>query len=511
MLFNETLALILQNPYRFHLMFSLNPYIRAICLAAFFCGPATAFAADLLTVYQQAQLNDALYQQAVAERLSVKEGVPISISTLLPNITAQAIPSITRIGYSGSSLLTDVNGNTITPRNNTQQYYSMQLSLTQTVFDFAKFSQVAGALATSKGADATLNAAAQNLMVRVTQAYFAILQDEDILSYSEASKAAFREQLNEAKQQYHVGLKSITDVHNAQARYDSAVSTYIAAETNLANDKENLRVITGKYYPHLSPLSERFPLISPRPLDMEAWVRKAIEQNWTIKASQYSVQTALQNIRQQYAGHMPIVNIVGDLQRQYTNNINGYQSYIQRNGPATQTDKQIGLIVTLPIFSGGGVVAQTNQATYDYEATQQNLEKITRDVANATRQSYLNIVSGVNKTRADKDAIVSNTRSLQGMEEGYRAGTETLFNVLNQQEILFSSQTHYAEDRYAVINNMFALKQAAGTLSFDDLRAVNAWLVEGERRTVARHVWRHKRVSSHVKHKRVAKKSHRVS
>ena len=462
------------------MMFSIKQITRAFCLTLFLCGPVSAYATDLLTVYNQAQTSDAEYQQAIAERMSINEGVPISIAALLPNVTAQAQPSISRIGYSGSSVLTDINGNTITPRNNTQQYYSMQLTVTQTVFDFAQFSRVAGSLATAKGADAALNAAAQSLMIRVSRAYFAVLQDEENLNYIEATKTAFNEQLKEARQQYEVGLKSITDVYNAKARYDTAVSNCIAAQTNLENDRENLRVITGRYYPHLSRLSETFPLQSPKPLNAETWVNTAIQQNWVIKASQYKVQTALQNIRQQFSGHLPTVNVSGTLSRQYTNNINGYQSYIQRNGPATETDKQIALNLTLPIFSGGGVVAQTNQAKYDYEATQQGLERTMRDVANKTRQSYLNILAGINKVKSDKDAISSNTQSLHGMEEAYRAGTETLFNVLDQQQILYASQTQYAADRYAVVNNMLLLKQAAGTLGFEDLRAINAWLVDTE-------------------------------
>ena len=486
-------------------------HIAIFFMALTALAPARVFAANLLEVYQQAQQSDAAYQEAVMQRCSVQEGVPISIAALLPNISAQVNPSVTRISNSGSSVLTEVNGNAINPRNTTQRSYTMQLNATQTVFNFAQFAQVAGSLATSKGADATLNAAAQSLMVRVAKAYLAVLQDEDNLLYSEASKNAFKAQLDEVKQQHEVGIKSMTDVYTAQARYDSAIANCLAVQTTLENDRENLRVITGKYYPHLARLSENFPLVSPHPVDTETWVKRALEQNWTIKASQYKMQSAKQNIHQQFAGHLPTLQVQGLIERQYNDYINGYNPYVQRNGPSLMYEKQVGLNLNVPLFAGGGVVAQTNKATYDYEVTQQQLEQTIRAVVNIARQSFLNVMSGSSKVSADKHAVTSNLHSLQGMEENYKAGNEILFNVLNQQQILLSAQTQYTADRYAYVNNILLLKQAAGTLSFDDLRAINAWLADKEPSAfgvehIEKIYFKRRPVKKQVSHKQVVKK-----
>ena len=154
-----------------------------------------------------------------------------------------------------------------------------------------------------------------------------------------------------------MGLKTITDVYTSQSSYDSAVAGLIAAQTKLTNDRENLRVITDVYYDHLAPLSESFPLVSPQPTDVEQCVQISLKQNWSIKASQYSMLAARQVIRQQFAGHLPTINVQGSLERQYTNNINNYNTFTSRNGPGTETDKQIMLNVNVPIFAGGGVVA----------------------------------------------------------------------------------------------------------------------------------------------------------
>ncbi|MBX3708180.1 MAG: TolC family outer membrane protein [Gammaproteobacteria bacterium] len=457
-----------------------------LLLTVFACWQSIATAANLIEVYQQAQTSDPIFQQAIAQRLSTKEGVPISAAALLPNISFTASPYVSRIGYAGSNFdpVISNSGTYLNPRNLTQRGYTFNLSLTQTIFNFAQFSAVAQQVSLSKGADATLNAALQNLMIRVATAYFTILKDEENLSYAEASKLAYAEQLDQIKQQYKVGLKTITDVYTAQASYDSAIATYIAAQTTLSIDRENLRVITGVYYTHLSALSDDFPLVSPQPNNVEAWVKKAILQNWSIKSSQYNVASARELIKQQIAGHLPTLNVQTNFNKQLSDNINNYSSFSERHGPGTTSDRSITLNLNVPIFSGGGIVAQTNQATYNYQVAQQQLEQTIRSTINTTRQSFLSIVAGISQIKADKEAIKSSISSLKGLEASYQVGAETLVDVLNQQQNVYEAQTKYATDRYAFVNNILALKQAAGTLSLDDLRALNAWLVNKERRVL---------------------------
>ncbi|HTM62889.1 MAG TPA: TolC family outer membrane protein [Gammaproteobacteria bacterium] len=429
-------------------------------------------AADLIEVYSQALNSDPIYQQAVSQRLATKEGVPISLSSILPNINLSYSPGVTRSGFAGANVVTGSS-----PRNNTLRFYDLTLSLTQTVFNFSQFMTVSSSISLSSGADATLNAALQNLMIRVSSAYFAVLKDEDNLTYNEASVLAYKQQLDQVKQQFKVGIKTITDVYTAQASYDSAVADQIAAQTQLTNDKENLRVITGVYYDHLAPLSENFPLISPKPRNVEDWVKTSLKQNWQIKASQYNVVSARQIVRQQFGGHLPTATMTLSSEKQYTENNNAYrQALNQRDGPSTQSNRTIMFNLNLPIFSGGGVVAQTDQAIYNFEIAQQQLEQTQRSTVNTTRQSYFGVISGISQVKADREAVQSTISSLRGMEESYNVGAETLVNVLNQQQKVFEAQVQYASDRYAFVNNFLALKQAAGTLGFNDLRAVNVWL-----------------------------------
>ncbi|EKD73899.1 MAG: hypothetical protein ACD_45C00151G0003 [uncultured bacterium] len=431
------------------------------------CMPLHSLAADLMDVFRQALVSDPTYQQAISQRLSTREGVPISLAGLLPSasITGQG-PNITRIAASGSA-----STNTTT----TQRGYNVTLNLSQTVFDFSQFAGLASANALAKGADATLSAATQNLMIRVTSAYFNILKDQDNLVYIKSTRTAYAKQLEQVTQQYRVGLKTVTDVYTARASYETSVANYIAAEATLATDKENLRAITGILYPFLARLRDNFPLLKPQPANIDNWVRTAGKQNWSIKTAQYSANSYRDIIKQQWGGHLPTLNIQGSYENNYYNSSNG-SILVSGNGSSRTQTTLATLNLNIPLVQGGLVVAETNQAKYNYEVAIQQLELQLRSTFTQTRQNYLNVVAGISKIAADKQSIKSNISSLHGMEAEYRVGTEILVNVLNQQQNVYQAQQQYASDRYAYVNNLLALKQAAGTLSQQDLEAINSWL-----------------------------------
>jgi outer membrane protein len=182
---------------------------------------------------------------------------------------------------------------------------------------------------------------------------------------------------------------------------------------------------------------------------------------------------------------MPTVSVQGAYNVGYNNNLSGTTgadiSTVQ-NTPfiapnrAHTSDATVSLNLGIPIFAGGGVVAQTNQARYQYQIALQKLETAIRTTVSNTRQSYLGIQLGIEQLQADRQAIKSTISSLDGLRSGYHVGTQTLVDVLNQQQKVFQAQTQYATDRYAYVNNLLLLKQAAGTLSVQDLQAINAWL-----------------------------------
>ncbi len=452
---------------------------KILLFSALFYWQADANAADLVQVYQQALYSDPLFQQAIAQSFVTRDNVPISVSYILPNISVFTNPKVARYGFSGTEYRTGSIGNInfFDPRNLTQRTYTLDLTITQPVFNFGLVAAIAVQLENAKSACATLNAALQDLMIRVSKAYFAVLRDEEEITYTIASKRYYYFQLDQVTNQYQAGLKTLTDVYTARAAYESSDAQYIVANKRLANDRENLRAITGVYYPHLSYLKNNFPLISPHPSNIDSWVDIALMQNWYIKAAQYSLEAAKQNVKLQYAGHFPTVTLQSSFARHYTFNINRYPSFIDNNGAGTISDRSIGFNVDVPLFEGGGVVAKTNQARHFYEQQQQFLEENVRTTINNTRQSFMNIEAGISQIKADRHIIKASVESLQGTIDRYNAGVQTLLDVLNREEALYAAQINYTTNRFELVNNILLLKEAAGTLSFEDLRVVNSWLV----------------------------------
>jgi outer membrane protein len=449
--------------------------LKATFLSLLFCcNPAEA--ADLMEVYSQAFISDQAFQQSISQQLANKQGVPISLSNILPYLGAVVTPNTSKTIRSGLNPLLG---------SSSQSGYTANLTLNQTVFNFSQFANLSQELSLSKQADAVINTAVQDLMLRVAKAYFNVLHAEDSLRYNEANKRAYAKQLDQITQQYKVGLKTITDVYTAQASYDSSLASYIGAETQLADQRENLRVITGIYYPNLSKLSDEFPLISPQPANIDSWVATAQRQNWAIKAAQYATDAACKNVKQQFGGHIPNVQLQGVYNVNLTRQVaspgdigGGISTVIPVDGTSKVSQYGANLILNVPIVQGGYVVATTKQAQYTYKATYHNLEQQVRNVINQARQSYLGVLSGISQVNADKQAIKSGRSSLEGLQAGYQVGTQTLVDVLNQQQKLFQSYQLYAQDRYTYINDLLTLKSAAGTLSPADLQAINRWLVK---------------------------------
>lgn len=459
-----------------------NRFLLLTCLISF--ATHAVASTSLVEVYRQAMISDQLYQRAIAQRLSTKEGVPISLSSLLTSANILATPIISRTQASGPGAF--LIGNT------TQRGYDINLSANQVLFDFGKLANLSGACSLSKQADAILNSATQDLMLRVANAYFTVLNDEDNVRYIIATKTAYAKQLDQVTQQFNVGLKTITDVYTAQASYDSSVASYIAAKTNLANDKENLRVITGIYYRNLSRLSDDFPLISPQPTDIDVWVRIAQRQNWDIKAAQYAASAACANVKQQFAGNLPTLQLQGNYDINFTRtSSNSFgvapgqtatpepadQSFVTTSGAAKTKTLSGNLLLNIPLVQGGFVVASTKKAQYDYQVAYANLDQTVRTILNNTRQSYLGVIAGISKIHADKLTIKSTISSLEGLRASYQVGIGTLVDVINQQQRVVQAQLQYASNRYAYINSFLALKASAGILSFSDLQAIDRWLI----------------------------------
>lgn len=445
------------------------------------CTSQLSQAEDLVQVYQQALTSDPLYQAQKAQYRADIEALPQSIAVLLPDIAGDGDYSGNyQKNHEGSAL---TGGGKGTFRFNSR---GLGLDASQSIFDFGKWSAVAQAHATVKNAAAILEADKQDLMIRVSTAYFNVLEAQDNLKFAEAEKRAFKRQLDQAEQKYKVGLSAITDVYNARANYDGSIAQVIADQNDINNSKESLRRITGIYYKHLTPLANRLRLITPKPNNVEAWVATAKKQNFSLLASEFAEEEAKQEVHIAQSGHLPTVDAVADAGRDVQGN-NGF-------GRQDTTSGTVGLQLNIPIFEGGLVMSQVRQATAEYEKSQDDYVDSYRSVINDTRQSFNDVDSGISKIRADRQTIVSSRSSLNSTEEGFKVGTRTIIDVLDQQQQLTQSQQIHSQDQYSYIIDILKLKEAAGTLNYKDIAEVNTWLNH-----TGKSMPRHKRGRARVK------------
>ena len=446
----------------------MKKWLLALISVSVYC---TANAADLKTAFIAAQQSDPTYQGAEATYKAAYATLELGQSKLLPNLGLTGswmhanTDTNTGANWNGGGPSTAQNS---TVPTNTLQY---QLALTQPLFNWQAIAGYDQIKATVKQAAATYAFYTQDLINRTASAYFAVLQAQEVLRYTEAQKAALNRQLQVAKQRYEVGLDPITSVYDAQSQYDSTVALYIANENSLANQKEALRQITGQLYPNLARLKDEVPLLTPEPANIDDWTKRAEQQNALLQAQQFAVMAAEKNIKVQSSQNLPELNLAGTYTSAKTTQTN-YSASQTISGPA------YGVNLTLPIYSGGSINAETEQAQYQYQAAVDLLEFTHRQTLANTRTAYLSVVAEISQIQADQQAIKSAAAALASNEAGYKVGTQTIADVLTAQSNLYKAQTQYATDRYAYVTNTIALKEAAGTLNANDVEQINAWLTD---------------------------------
>lgn len=424
-----------------------------------------AHGADLLDVYREAERNDPRFRAATATYRAAQERLPQARAGLLPLIgaTADTTRNDNRVRTEAGIVSRPAGRASFDSKGYT-------LSLTQPVYNAAAFAGLRRAGAEVRRAEAEFAAARQALVTRAAEAYFQVLAARDGLALAEAERAAIARQLEVAEARLEVGLATITDVHDARARYEFAAAQLIEAENVLADRREALRELTGTAPAALAPLVE-LPLTTPEPPEIERWIETAARQNLAVAAAREAVEIAREEVRRQRAGHYPTLDIVGS--RTHTDD----EGSVARPDVRVRTDSEaIGLELNVPIFQGGLVNARTAEAAQLLAAAEQELEATARAVERATRASYLGAASGAARVQALTQSVIASESALEAKREGFEAGINTNIDVLDASRDLFRARRDLAAARYDYVLNLLRLKQSAGTLSEADLMAVNNWL-----------------------------------
>ena len=424
-------------------------------VAIFSALPSSA--ANLAEIYDLSVNNDPQLAAAKAGYLAQREIKSQAKAGLLPKVV---------VGGAASD-------NKRRTKLNDQAYNdnSWQVVINQPVFRLDRWFLLQQSKNIEAQAKAQFTAEQQQLIYRVAESYLNILEAQDRYGASIAERDAVQRQLEQVQQRFDVGLVAITDVLESTAAFDTSTVSVIEAEGAQTISFESLLRLTGQSFSQIESLSADFPVEYPEPRDEEAWVNAALQQNFSLIAAREAVNSARKQIQIARSGHMPTV----DAQAYYAESRSGGGGFF---GSATDI-RAMELQLNVPIYSGGLTKSQTRQAGYQLEQAQRNFDLTQRTVVENTRSLYSALNTDVARVKARQKGIDSSQSALDATQTGYEVGTRNIVDVLLAQQRLYLAQFQYASARYQYIKDTLRLKEIVGTLSPEDIYALNKY-IEGE-------------------------------
>jgi len=429
----------------------------SLALTAAFAGSAQA--QSLLSLFETARSYDATYKAAQSQYTANLAKGDQAKALLLPSIGLAATVNKTDVELIAAAQ--SVNA----------QSKSATLSASQPLYRPANFASYQQGQRQLELASVQLKAAEQDLMVRLSQAYFDVLISRESLDFVKAQKVAVAEQLAAAKRNFEVGTSTITDTREAQARYDLVIAQEIAADNDLRIKRLALNQLVGLNNIEPKSLAAKATLTAPDLQSLDMWVQKSSELNPSVIQNRAALDIAKLETTKAEAGHKPTLDLVaGYTPTRYKNGRGINSSQIDTN------TNSVSLSFNMPLFAGFATQNRIKETVALEDKARSDLEAAERTVAQATRTAFYGLLSGIGQVNALKAAEESSQSALDANKLGYQVGVRINIDVLNSQSQLFQTKRDLAKARYDVLLGQLKLGQAAGTLTEADLAAINALL-----------------------------------
>ncbi|MBA4142370.1 MAG: TolC family outer membrane protein [Nitrosospira sp.] len=445
----------------------ISQYIYAILI----CGAALHTplqAADLMTIYREALEYDAQYSAARAAHEAAQEKLPQGRAGLLPTVTLAAVRRRQWIDIESVSGIPIGVGVAVRPSEVVIDNQSLTITATQPIYRKENFAIYEQSKLQVAQADSQFIIAAQDLILRVAQAYFDILAAQVNVEVAEAQKKAIGEQLEQARRNFEVGTATIVDTYEAQARSDLTTSLEIAAGNDLEVRKRALQQIIGRMPDDLLPPDDAaFDLLALKYANMQDWISVAEQNNLALKVQQSVYEIAKQDVERAKAGHYPTLDLVAIYSDQ-----KGVGGTITGR-PLDLTSKEIGVQLSFPLFQGFGAQSRVREALAIREKVLQDLNDVRRNSVLQVSQQYLNVTNGIAQVHALQQALISSQSQVDSTKLGQEVGVRTEVDVLNAQHLYYSARRDLAQARYNFLMSRLRLAAEAGELDEEDLRKIN--------------------------------------
>jgi outer membrane protein len=418
----------------------------------------------LLNIYHQALANDPELASALSANKAAQEIIEQGKALYRPtvNFNASATNSHTNIRYLDSDIPTG---------NSSFDTYRAGVEARQPIYRKQNLVQMDQAKTQVSQADKQYNLSQQALILRTTEAYFEVLIAQDKINLIQAQKTAILSQLDQAKATFEVGTATITDVNEAQARYDLVVAQEVAAINEHLIAKRSVQAITGTIPETLATVKADIQVV-PLGQDMQAWQDIARQNNLKIQLQQDALKLAEQEIERANAGHLPTLDAVASYTNSYTN---GSPSIFSTGNELKNAT--IGLQLEIPLYQGGAISSRSRQAVYNKQKALDDLDLVRRQTDLEAQRTFLNLNTSIAQVKALEQALISSQSQLDSTKLGYEVGVRTSVDVLNAQQQLFSAKRDLLQARYNYLVNIIRLKSASGLVAEVDLLEINQQLV----------------------------------
>lgn len=419
---------------------------------------------SLLDVYHQALSNDPTLASALSANKAAQEIIEQSKALYRPTVSLSAGVNNRRTN------IRFLDPNIPGGRSNFDSA-DVTIEARQPIYRQQNLVQKDQAKTQVSQADKQYHLSQQTLILRTTEAYFQVLVAQDQITLIESQKAAILKQLEQAKATFEVGTATITDVNEAQARYDLIVAQEIGAKNDYLIAQRAVQAITGEVPAQLATVKADIT-VNPIKQEMQAWQDVARQNNLNIQIQQDALTLAEQEIKRANAAHLPTLDAIASYSSSYTNgtvSVFGAGNELQ--------NATIGLQLAIPIYEGGATSSRARQAVNNKQKAQDDLDIVRRQTNLDIQRSYLNLNTSIAQVKAFEQALISSQSQLDSSNLGYEVGVRTSVDVLNAQQQLFSAKRDLLQARYNYLVNIIRLKAASGLVAEVDLVEISQQLL----------------------------------
>ncbi len=419
---------------------------------------------SLVDIYQQALAHDPTLASALSANQAAQEIIEQGKALYRPSVNFNAGANAVQSDIRYINIVKE-------PSKSHYENYQYGVDARQPIYRKQNLIQIEQAATQVSQADKQLHLSQQTLILRTTQAYFDVLLAQDKIDLINAQKTAIASQLEQAKANFEVGTVTVTDVNEAQARYDLTVAQEIAAVNEYQIAKHALQAITGQLPQQLATVKADIKT-NHLAQTMDSWLEVAAQNNLNIQIQLDAAKFSEQELARYQAAHLPTLDVVASYTDSYAN---GSPSAFSA-GNELKTGS-IGLQLQIPLYQGGATSSHVRQAALNKQKAQDDVEIARRQTELETQRAYLNLSTTIAQVKALDQALISSQSQLDSTKLGYEVGVRTSVDVLNAQQQLFSAKRDLLQARYSYLVNIIRLKAASGVVAEVDLLDINQQLV----------------------------------